>query len=378
MIFVIFWTSFALLCYAFIGYPLILRIFAPFLGRRVRSDERYRPAVSLILSVYNEEAVIAEKIRNYQTLDYPRDLLEFVIVSDGCEDRTEEIARSYAADDSRIRLIVQEQRGGKTLALNRGVSEACGEILIFTDANSMFDRDAVQKLVRHFTDPSIGLVSGRSLYLDASGGGEGSGGAYRAYEEMLKEGESRVGSIIGADGAIYALRRELYEPLEPRFINDLLHPVQVVLRGYRAISDSEAICRETVDGEYGGEFRRQTRIMAQSWLIFLSRIGRLVFRGKLGYTAAFISHKFLRWLTFPLFLALMVSGLFLLREGAIYGIGCAGVVFGSLLALAGSVGRGGGIARAAYLFFLLHAAAVYGFVRFVGGNQYTTWNPRVN
>ena len=378
MAYFIFWISFILLCYAFIGYPLLLKALALFSTTPSLVDEKLTPMLSMILSVYNEEAVIREKIANFHALDYPHHSLEFVIISDGCDDGTEEIVRRLAADDPRIRLFVQDQRGGKTAALNRGVIEARGSVLIFTDANSLFQRDALAKLVRHFADPRVGLVSGRSLYLDSSGDGEQSGGAYRSYEEMIKEGESSIGSIIGADGAIYALRRELYEPLEPRFINDFLHTVQVVLRGYRAISDPDALCREVVDGEYEGEFRRQTRIMAQSWLIFLTQIGRLLSRGRFLYAACFISHKFLRWLTLPLLSLQVLASLFLLRNGALYGVFFTVISLGGVLALAGAGGRGGWIARSAHLFFLLHAAAIYGFFRLMSGNQYTTWNPRAN
>jgi cellulose synthase/poly-beta-1,6-N-acetylglucosamine synthase-like glycosyltransferase len=329
-----------------------------------------------VLSVYNEEAVIRDKIGNFRAIEYPPNRLEFLIISDGCEDRTEEIIRDLL--DDRIRLLVQEQRGGKTRALNRGAAEARGEILVFTDANSMFDHDAIRKLVRHFGDQSVGLVSGRSLYLDSANQAEQAGGGYRAYEEWIKELESRTGSIAGADGAIYALRRDLYEPLLPQQINDFIHPVQVVLKGYRAISDPGSICREVVDEKYGDELRRQTRIMAQSWLIYLSQIGPLLGRGRFWYAWQLTSHKFLRWLTLPFLLALLGAGLTLFRDGAIYAIVCAAVALGSLLALVGAIGRGGRIARFAYLFFLLHAAALYGFFRLVSGNQYTTWNPRTN
>ena len=378
MAFVVFWVTFALLGYAFIGYPLLLKIAAVLSGQRSNYDERYTLTVSLILSVFNEEAVIAEKIGNFQSLDYPSDHLEFVIISDGCEDKTEEIVRSYSNIDPRIRLFGQEQRGGKTLALNRGVAESQGDVLLFTDANSMFDKDAIRKLIRHFADPGIGLVSGRSVYLDAVGRGERSGGAYRSYEETIKEGESRIGSIIGADGAIYALRREIYEPLQPCFINDFLHTLQAVLKGYRAISDSEAICREVVDENYEGEFRRQTRIMAQSWLIFVTQIGPLVRRGGLVYVWEFVSHKLLRWLTLPLVLVLLIANLSLLSTGAFYGVflGIQGCV--ALLALAGATGRGGGIGRAAHLFVVLHAAALLGLWRMLRGEMFVTWNPRSN
>jgi cellulose synthase/poly-beta-1,6-N-acetylglucosamine synthase-like glycosyltransferase len=334
--------------------------------------------VSINLSVYNEEEVIRDKIENFLALDYPRDLLEFLVVSDGCEDRTEDIVSSFAQADSRIRLLVQDQRGGKTSALNRGIVEARGEILVFTDANSMFDHDAVRKLVRHFSDQSVGLVSGRSIYLDSFDQAEQVGGGYRAYEEWLKEQESLTGSIAGADGAIYAMRRNLYEPLLPEQINDFIHPVQVVLKGYRAVSDPEALCREVVDEEYGDELRRQTRIMAQSWLIYLSQIGPLLGRARFWYAWQLTSHKFLRWLTLPLMTVLFAATILSLPKSSFYMAAMVLQIIFVLLAGLGWSRRGGGAARIAYLFMVLHLAAVKGFFNYLSGNSFTVWNPRNN
>jgi cellulose synthase/poly-beta-1,6-N-acetylglucosamine synthase-like glycosyltransferase len=272
--------------------------------------------VSILLSVYNEENVIKEKIQNFLSLDYPPELLEMVIVSDKCIDKTEEIIRSFNSE--RIKLLIQEKRGGKTLALNRAASVAGGEILIFTDANSMFDKDAVRRLVGRFADPAIGLVSGRSIYLNSLNQNEELGGAYRKYEEMIKEDESKIASIVGADGAIYAMRKSLYDPLPPEYINDLIHPIQVVLKGYRAISEPRAVCREVIDETHSGELRRQTRIMAQSWLIYFSQIGELLKNLKLGYAWELTSHKFLRWLTIPLMIVLFVTTAFMINRDSFY------------------------------------------------------------
>lgn len=373
MLLIIFWIPLALLLYAFVGYPLLVKMLSLVVSRRHAIDESLLPPVSVVLSVYNEEAVIREKIENFLLLDYPPELLEFVIVSDQCADRTEEIISSF--DCSRIRLLVQEKRSGKTLNLNRGVAQARGEVVIFTDANSMFDRGAVRKLVRHFADPRVGLVSGRSIYLDSSNGSEELGGAYRKYEEMIKEAESAVTSIVGADGAIYALRRSLYEPLRPEYINDFIHTIQAVLQGHRAISDPGAICREVVDESYDGELRRQTRIMAQSWLIYLSQIGKLLAGGKLRYAWALTSHKFLRWLTLPLMVALIAANAFLLGEGLIYqALFAVQAVFIFFALLGGRLNSG--IMRVPYMFTLLHAAAVLGLYAYLTGNVYTIWSPR--
>lgn len=369
----VFWTMLALLLYSFVGYPLAVRVLAAMAPKRHAVDEGYLAPVSIVLSVYNEEGVIREKIDNFLNLDYPQERLELIVVSDTCSDRTEEIVKAF--ESNRIRLLVQEKRSGKTLNLNRGVSEAKGEIIVFTDANSMFDRDAVRKLVRHFADPSIGLVSGKSIYLNSANGTEETGGLYRRYEDYIKEQESRVCSIIGADGAIYALRKSLYAPLVPEHINDFIHTIQAVLKGQRAVSEPEAICREVVDETYDGEFRRQTRIMAQSWLIYLSQIGRLLAGGRIGYVWSLTSHKLLRWLTVPFMALLLVSTLFQVGEGALFQAALAAqILFFSMIAC--GRGRESGILRVAYMFALLHAASVLGLFKYLSGNIYTTWSPR--
>lgn len=375
MALLIFWTTIAILGYAFIGYPLCLRLLAAF-GRPSYGNELYTPLASLILSVYNEEAVIRKKIENFLALDYPADLLELLIISDGCEDRTEEIVSSYTSSD-RIKLIIQQQRGGKTLALNRGAAEARGEILIFTDANALFDADAVHLLVRHFVEPEVGLVSGASVYYDDQVGKTLPASAYRRYEDLLKGWESRGGGIVGADGAIYALRKTLYEPLIPEYINDLIHPVQVVRRGFRALQDNDAICREPVATIEGGEMRRQTRIMAQSWRILCSQTGTLLACGRVLYVWQLLSHKLLRWLTLPLMALLFVTTGSLLGHGLWYRIGFVGQSLFFVLGLTGFRSNRR-IPRIIFLFLLMHLAAVTGFIRYLRGATYVTWSPRDN
>lgn len=369
----IFWTTLALLLYAFAGYPLVLRALAAAAPKRRVLDETRLPSVSIVLSVYNEERVIREKIDNFYSLDYPPEKLEMVIVSDKCSDRTDEIIGSLGGD--RIRLLVQKKRSGKTLNLNKGVAEAKGEIIVFTDANSMFDRDAVRKLVRHFADPEIGLVSGRSIYLNSANSSEETGGVYRRYEDYIKEQESRVCSIIGADGAIYALRKSLYEPLVPEHINDFIHTIQAVMKGQRAINEPEAVCREVVDESFDGEFVRQTRIMAQSWLIYLSQVGKLLAVGRIGYVWALTSHKFLRWLTVPFMALLFVATVLQVGEGALYRAALAGQILFAAMIIYGR-GRESGIFRVAYMFALLHMASVSGLFKYLSGTIYTTWSPR--
>ena len=371
----LFWFSLLVLFYAFIGYPFIVWLAAALWGRKTLRDENHTPTVSVLLSVYNEEQVIRLKIENFLQLDYPEERIELLVISDGCLDQTEEIVRSLASN--RVRLLIQGDRGGKTLALNRGALEAHGEIFIFTDANSMFQPDAVRQLVSHFASREVGLVSGRSQYLDGSGRTENTGGAYRRYEDFIKEMESATVSIVGADGAIYAMRRELYEPLPPEYINDLLHPMQVVRRGFRAIQDQKARCSEVLDGDVEGELRRQTRIMAQSWLIVLTQAGGILAAGRKGYFWAIMSHKVLRWLTLPFMGALFVSNVVLWNAGWGYQAALLAHFSFHAFALAGWR-RDTGLLRVLSMFIMLHLAALVGLVRLAAGQAYSTWNPRRN
>lgn len=372
MIEIIFWLSLFSLIYAFVGYPAIIALMAAVTGKAKSWSSDKLPSVSVVLSVYNEEEVIGHKLENFLNLSYPPELLELVVVSDGCSDRTEEIVEACSSD--RIKLLRQLYRMGKTAALNRGVAEARGEIIIFTDANSMLDSNAVTMLAKHFSDPEIGLVSGRSIYLDPNTGREEVGGVYRRYEDFVISKESAVHSVVGADGAIYALRKSLYEPLAPEFINDFIHPVQTVLKGCRAVSEPGAVCREKVE-DRENELRRQTRIMAQSWLIYFSQIESLIRGGRWLYAWQLTSHKLLRWLALPLMAVTYLTSGFLLLDSEVYFAAFAAQSMFMLVAFLGSQGEGR-VAKVAYLFMLMHYAAVAGLYRYLSGSNYVTWNPR--
>jgi cellulose synthase/poly-beta-1,6-N-acetylglucosamine synthase-like glycosyltransferase len=253
--------------------------------------------------------------------------------------------------------------------------KARGDVVIFTDANAMIDREAVSRIVKRFTDPKVGLVSGRSIYLDSKDCTERVGGGYRSYEEKIKELEGQVGSIVGADGALYALRRSLYRTLRQEYINDLIHPVEVVLRGYRAVSEPTAICRETVDEKHQGEMRRQTRIMAQSWLVFCSQIGRLLKAGKWLYAWQFTSHKLCRWLALPFLATTYASALMLAVHSTFY---LAVAFFLTTFLVLAAVGKNLpiGLLRFPHFFLLVHLAALVGLYRYLSGSAFITWTPR--
>lgn len=374
----LFWGSALLLAYAFAGYPLLLEAQVRLARRRGRAsvqaaDNAWTPKVSVLLAVHNEEAVIERKIRNFLQMEYPEDRIDLYVVSDGCTDATETLTERCGSP--RVRLLRQTERGGKTRALNRAAAEADGDIFVFTDANAMFRPDCIRRLVERLADPAIGLVSGVSVYVDASGA-PSTGGVYRRYEEWIKARESDLFSIVGADGAAYAMRREFYVPLEPEYINDLLHPMQVLLVGGRAVSEPRAVVEEEADdADASVEMCRQTRIMAQSWLICLRMLPVLVREGHWGFAWQMLSHKMLRWATLPLLAVCAASALFLSSRGGAYVAAALAMGAGGLVALAGALGRGG-LARTAWLFVVLHLAAVNGLVRLLRGHVFVTWTPR--
>jgi cellulose synthase/poly-beta-1,6-N-acetylglucosamine synthase-like glycosyltransferase len=360
----IFWVSFILLIYPVFLFPALLTLLPKKRIKLPKDGGGELPSVSILVSVYNEEAVIEQKIANFLDLDYPDDLLELLIISDGSSDNTDNLVRACPSD--RVRLLRQEERQGKTRALNRAVAEAGGDILFFSDADSMLKKDCLKKLVRPFNDGRVGLVSGRSVYLDKQGA-ETTGSLYRRFEEWMKEKEGYLYGIVGADGAVYAMRRELYTPLLPEFINDLLHPIQVVTAGKMAVTVPDALVLEPApEMDSRSEFARQTRIMAQSWLVFIRHTGSIIKNGRFGFFWEFASHKVLRWLSLPfMFLAALTSWCFFALTVLLCG-----------LAFWGAKGRGGRIARIAWLFILQGAAALNGLFRLLKGDKFVTWAPR--
>jgi cellulose synthase/poly-beta-1,6-N-acetylglucosamine synthase-like glycosyltransferase len=292
----ILWASLATLFYVYVGYGLLLLALARVRRRPVMRDPEYCPRVTMLISAYNEADVIRAKIENTLALDYPSDRLEIVVCSDASDDGTDVMVDEYRSRGVVLRR--QRERLGKTAGLNAAVPQATGEIIVFSDANAMYEPNAVRNLVRNFADPSVGCVTGESRYVAGNAATADRGErAYWTYEIKLKRLESAVGSMVGGDGAVYAIRKELWQELPETAINDFLNPLQIVAAGWRAIYEPEAICYERTAGELRREFARRVRIVSRSW--------RAVFQApavlnpfKVGFFALqVVSHKLLRWLS---------------------------------------------------------------------------------
>jgi len=229
----IFWFSIFFISYSYFIYPLILVILGIFF-RKERKKAEITPSVSLLVSVYNEEKIIQEKIENSLNLDYPKDKLEIVIASES-NDKTNDIVEKYK-DRGRVKLFAYHERRGKSYTIYQSLPKCQGGIIVFTDANAMFKRDAIRKLVRNFNDPHIGCVSGELKYINPQKAAAGeSEGIYWKYEVLIKRLESKIQSVLGANGSIYAIRKKLYSPLSEYRGDDFLYQnIEVMISAYQS------------------------------------------------------------------------------------------------------------------------------------------------
>jgi glycosyltransferase involved in cell wall biosynthesis len=279
-----------------------------------------------------------------------------------------------------VRLVRQEPRAGKSLALNRGVAAARGEVLVFTDANALFGPDALAGLAAHFEDPQVGLVSGQGLYAAAEGGdARAVANGYVRYEARLRAAEDGLGFLAGADGAIYALRRSLYRDLEPAEVNDLQHPIVTALGGLRCRFEPAAFTVEPPSHGGAQEFRRHVRIIAQGIVLTRRWLPALLAARRYRPVWILLSHRACRWASGAALAAAFLANLALLGGGAVYTLACGGQVAFYALALAGWLGERAGrrLGRLAvpYYFCVVSAAGLGGAVRAVGTGAEAVWAP---
>jgi cellulose synthase/poly-beta-1,6-N-acetylglucosamine synthase-like glycosyltransferase len=375
---VVFWISFAVLFYVYFVYPILLALLANLTRALPESDEGKALSVTLIVSAYNESQVIGAKLENSIALDYPKNLLEIMVISDGSEDGTDEIVERYA--NSGVRLVRQRPRMGKTAGLNLGIPQASGQILIFSDANAMYKPDAVRHLVRHFSNPRVGYVVGNARYSEkgTDSASAESEGIYWKLETFLKKKESRFGSVVGGDGAIYAIRKELYSPLLPTDINDFLNPMQIISRGYVGLFEPAAICYEEAADSFSQEFRRKVRIISRS-LNALRRLPVILNPFKnTRHWFMLVSHKLLRWFA-PLFMiALFLASLLLWRQPFYKIFALLQALFYGM-ALAGwywqSSGKLPKVLSLPFYFCLVNLASLIGCAKCLRGDLVGQWAP---
>ena len=371
----VFWFAAALVGYSYLGYPAWLWLRSWWSPRPVRRgfvESSAAPTVSAVMVVRNEESVIARKLDNLLTLDYPQEKLDVVVVSDGSSDSTPAILAGYA-DDSRVRALMKAEPHGKAAGLNDAIKLATGEVLLFTDARQRIESGALRLLVENFADPEVGAASGELMLGDPTSGETGKGmGLYWQIEKKIRELESASGSVAGATGAIYCARRSLLDasPLpEGAILDDVLLPMQIVRQGFRVIFDSRA---QAWDAPYLGkcrEFSRKVRTLSGNYQLLQLAPWLLSSQNKIRFE--FVSHKLSRLASPFALLALFIASLFLPQPFYRAALGAQFAFYAlSLAALAGvKIGPLSRIADPARTFVILNSAAMVAFINFVTGRK---------
>lgn len=372
---ILFWFFTAAVFYTYLGYPVLLTAAVRFFSRPVQKGH-FEPHVSIVISAFNEERFILRKIENLLQSDYPREKFEIIVGSDGGSDKTDDLVSGHP--DERVKFFRFVQNMGKPHVLNGLVAEATGSIIVFTDSRQRFERNTIKELVDNFADPEVGCVSGELYFEEVAESGVAKGmDAYWKYEKYLRRQESAIGSMLGATGAIYAIRRRLFEPVPTDIlVDDMYIPLNIIRKGYRAVFDGQARAFDLVSSRGGQEFTRKVRTLAGNFQIFKSFKDLMMpFRSPVAWQL--ISHKLMRLLIPHFLICLFGINLLLFRE-LFYGCLLAGqVLFYGAAAFEWFWQKSGRSGKTAgyipYMFCLLNISAFAGFVRYLKGADQKTW-----
>jgi cellulose synthase/poly-beta-1,6-N-acetylglucosamine synthase-like glycosyltransferase len=375
---VIFWVCVAVVVYAYALYPVVVWGLSRVFGRRpsppAADAAAELPTMTVLIAAYNEESVIGQRIENALAMDYPRERLQIVIASDGSSDGTARIAGGYS--DRGVRLLDYKMRRGKASVLNAAMSEVDTDLVLLSDANTEIDAAAGRAMARWFADPGIGVVCGRLLLVDPATG-ENADGLYWKYETFLKKCAARLGALLGSNGAIYTMRREVYVPIPAgTIVDDFVIPLLSRLKhGCRIVFDADAVATEESAENVAAEFKRRTRIGAGGFQA-ITLLWRLM-NPLQGWVAfVFLSHKVLRWVCPFFMIGALVASAALYSNWFYRGMLAAQIAFYAASAFAGHVpGRGvlGKVVRLASMFTTMNLALLIGFWRWVRGSQKAAW-----
>jgi cellulose synthase/poly-beta-1,6-N-acetylglucosamine synthase-like glycosyltransferase len=373
----IFWLSVAAIGYAYVGYPLLLLLLSRLRPKPVKSGH-WTPSVTVIIAAYNEERDLAAKLENTLALDYPASHLEIIVTSDCSSDRTDEIARSFAARG--VRLHRQEERHGKTAAQNAAVTKARGEIIVFSDATTHYRPDVLRLMIPAFADKSVGCVTGRVIYQDHKDSSVGTGTqSYWNYEFFLKKHESAVCSLIGVCGCMYAVRASAYIPLYNEACSDFIIATTMVEQGLRAVYVPEAVCTEEPNRQAKKELAARVRIISQTFAdLWRNRSVLNPFRSGF-YAVQLWSHKLMRYLVPVFLITIFIASAWLATRSAFYAAVFVMQVAFYLAALVSWIlerlGVTFGLLALPQYFVITNLASLIAFVKFLTGERYTRWEP---
>jgi len=376
------WICLGLVAYIYVGYVVGVFLLALILRRQV-TKANIEPRLTVVIAAFNEEREIAETVINKLSQDYPLDRLEVIVVSDGSTDRTDEVVRELSnRSEGRLRLLRQETRQGKTEAINLALRHTSADIVVFADANSIYAPDALRQLVRSFADPSVGYVTGQMRYINPDGSGIGDGsGTYMSYENMLRTLETQLGSVVGVDGGIDAVRRQLYVPMRPDQLPDFALPLSVVEQGKRVVYEPDAVLYESALSHAEQELRMRVRVTLRAlWVLYDKRNLLNPFRFPV-YSWQLLSHKVLRYgafvfligaLVFNVMAAIGEHGLnrwLMALQLAAYACAALGHVLRRFPIKAAKL-------MASYYFVILNVACAIAFWKFLTGQRIVLWKPR--
>jgi cellulose synthase/poly-beta-1,6-N-acetylglucosamine synthase-like glycosyltransferase len=376
----IFWSSLAVVAFAYFGFPCLIMLWGALFPKRV-ATKPVTPSISLIVAAYNEERNIIARLENALALDYPAESLEIIVASDGSDDETENLVSAYA--NQGVRLLKLPRRG-KVFALNAAVDQARGEILVFSDANSMYHKQALRKLARNFADPRVGGVAGVTIYslLNDSESSSHGEDTYWNYDNWLKQQESLTGSVVSAHGGIYAIRRRLYPRLADSAVtDDFAISTAVIEQDYRLVFETQAISCEEAVTTAKHEFSRKVRIVTQGWRALLLR-KKLLNPFRYGfYSVVLFGHKVLRRLVPVLLVLLFLSALLASGGSRILVYAALAQTCFYLLALIGFLTRRlpWGRSKLLYIPFfycMANAAALVALLKLVRGRRIELWQPQ--
>ncbi|OEU51216.1 MAG: glycosyl transferase [Desulfobulbaceae bacterium S3730MH12] len=374
----IFFFSLFMIFYVYLGYPVLVFLIGMIRNKKVERGD-YEPHVTLLIAAHNEDESIESTLKNKLSLDYPKDKLEIIVISDGSTDRTDDIVKQYTKQG--VRLLRQEPRAGKTAALNMAVRQANGEILVFSDANSIYAQDALRMLTQNFNDSTVGYATGKMIYTNQDGTAIGDGcTTYMKYENFLRYQETRVGSVVGVDGGIDACRRSLYQPMNPDQLPDFVLPLKVVEQSYRVVYEPAAILKEPSLKAPKDEYRMRVRVSLRAlWALWDMRCLFTLTRSKL-FAWQLLSHKVLRYLCFIFLIAAYLTNLVLWPESGLYKVLFILQNMAYLGAIVSPILEKRGISsRLLYMlsyFILLNLAAAHASIKFLLGQKQVMWTPR--
>lgn len=366
--------------YNYLGYACIALLFNAFRNKKATKSakEAYQPSVSFIVAAYNEEDFIEKKLLNALQQDYPSDKIEYIFVTDGSSDDTTTIVQKFP----QIRLMHQPARNGKSAAINRAVEAASNDILIFSDANTLLNREATKLIAQHYADAMVGGVAGEKKVMNPDGNGAGVGegeGMYWKYESALKKIDSAFYSVVGAAGELFSLRRKLYTPLPSNVIlDDFVLSLEVAQKGYRILYEPAAYAMELPSFSYKEEQKRKVRIAAGGFQAIGMLRPLLQFWKQPRLSFLYISHRVLRWAVTPFCLVLALFSNILLsiqNIGAFYHFTLGLQVFFYSLAFIAAVlpGRQPKLLKLPYYFTFMNISVIWGFFRFLRGKQSAVW-----